>query len=291
MKEVPGWIKAPLVIGLCGWLLWRELKAPARAAKESKLVRSARNLTVAVVAGAAVQYAEMPLVRPLATWVEASRFGLIKFLGLPVWLEVPLAFMALDYTLYLWHALNHRVRFLWRFHQPHHSDRDMDASTALRFHFGEVALSVGWRAAQVVVIGVSPLSYSVWQTGLILSILFHHSNVRLAERTERLLGRVLITPRMHEIHHSNVHEESDSNWSSGLSLWDRLHGTLRLDIPSEQITIGVPAYSRADDVVLQEVLEMPFKAQRESWRLPEGRLLEERLLEERAEGTGNGDGT
>ena len=140
MKEVPGWIKAPLVIGLCGWLLWRELKAPARAAKESKLVRSARNLTVAAVAGAAVQYAEMPLVRPLAAWVEASRFGLIKFLGLPVWLEVPLAFMALDYTLYLWHALNHRVRFLWRFHQPHHSDRDMDASTALRFHFGEVAL-------------------------------------------------------------------------------------------------------------------------------------------------------
>ena len=286
MKEVPGWIKASLVVGLCGWLLWRELRVPARAAKESKLVRNARNLTVAAVAGAAVQYAEMPLVRPLAAWVEAGSFGLVKILRLAVWLEVPLAFLALDYTLYLWHALNHRVAFLWRFHQPHHSDRDMDASTALRFHFGEVALSVGWRAAQIVVIGVSPLSYSVWQTGLILSILFHHSNVRLSDRTERLVRQVLVTPRMHEIHHSNVHEEADSNWSSGLSLWDRLHGTLRLDVPSEQITIGIPAYSRADDVVLSEVLEMPFRAQRESWRLPEGRLLAER-----AEGTGNGDGT
>ena len=84
---------------------------------------------------------------------------------------------------------------------------------------------------------------------------------------------------MHEIHHSNVHEEADSNWSSSLSLWDRLHGTLRLDVPREQITIGVPAYSQAEDVVLPKVLEMPFTAQRESWRLPEGRLREERREE------------
>ena len=279
MREVPGWIKFPLVAGLCGWLLWRELRAPARAAKESKLVRNARNLTVAAVAGAAVQYAEMPLVRPLAIWVETRGFGLVKFWGLPLWLEVPLAILALDYTLYLWHTLTHRVPLLWRFHQPHHADRDMDASTAVRFHFGEVALSAGWRAAQIVLIGVTPLSYSVWQTGLILSILFHHSNVRLSDRTDRLLGWVLVTPRMHEIHHSNVHEEADSNWSSGLSLWDRLHGTLRLDVPTERITIGVPAYSQAEDVVLPKVLEMPFTEQRESWRLPEGRLLEERREE------------
>ena len=265
-----------MVAGLCGWLLWRELRTPARAAKESKLVRNARNLTVAAVAGAAVQYAEMPLVRPLAAWVEMRGFGLVRFLGLPVWLEVPLAILALDYTLYVWHVLTHRVPLLWRFHQPHHADRDMDASTAVRFHFGEVALSAGWRAAQIVLIGVTPLSFSVWQTGLILCILFHHSNVRLSGRAESLLGWVLITPRMHEIHHSNVHEEADSNWSSGLSLWDRLHGTLRLDVPTEQITIGVPAYSQAEDVALPKVLEMPFTRQRESWRLPEGRLIEER---------------
>ena len=105
---------------------------------------------------------------------------------------------------------------------------------------------------------------------LVLCILFHHSNVRLAPRTERLLGNFLITPRMHEIHHSNVQEESDSNWSSGFSFWDRIHGTLRLDVPPEEITIGVPAYSEPADVTLPKVLGMPFVEQRPSWQLPAG---------------------
>ena len=276
MKEVPGWIKTPLVLGLCGWLLWRELRTPARAAKESKFLRSGRNLAVAAVAGATIQYVEIPIVRPLAAWVETRKFGLIKLLDLPRWIEIPLTILVLDYTLYLWHLLNHRVPFLWRFHQPHHTDRDMDASTALRFHFGEVSLSVGWRAAQIVLIGVSSITYSIWQTVLLLCILFHHSNVRLSDKAERLLGCVLVTPRMHEIHHSNVHAESNSNWSSGLSLWDRLHRTLCSHIPTEEITIGVPAYSHERDVVLPKVLEMPFISQKESWRLSEERLIEDR---------------
>ena len=154
----------------------------------------------------------------------------------------------------------------------------MDISTAVRFHFGEIFISVGWRAIQVVSIGVSPIAYSIWQIGVLLCILFHHSNVRLHRKMERVIGSVLVTPRMHEIHHSNVHAESDSNWSSGLSLWDRLHGTLRDDVPSEEITIGVPAYSSAKEVILSKILRMPFVRQKESWRLPEGRLLEDRRL-------------
>lgn len=271
-KEVPGWVKAPLLIGLCGWLLWRELRSPARRSRESKAVRTARNLTVAGIAGVAVEYAEMPVALRLARLAEKRRWGILKKLSLPAWLEIPLAVLALDYTLYHWHALCHKNALLWRFHQPHHADRDMDASTALRFHFGEVTLSVGWRAAQVAVIGVSPLAFSVWQTMLVSCILFHHSNVLLSPKTERLLGSFLITPRMHEIHHSDVQEESDSNWSSGLSFWDRLHGTLRLDVPTEQITIGVPAYSKPEDVTLPKVLEMPFVEQRPSWQLPDGTL-------------------
>ena len=270
MKEVPAWVKVPLVAALCGWLLWRELRSPARRSRESKALRTARNLAIAGVAGLAVEYAEMPVALRLARLVEKRRWGILKKLSLPAWLEIPLAVLALDYTLYHWHAQCHKNRFLWRFHQPHHADLDMDASTALRFHFGEVTLSVGWRALQVVVIGVSPLAFSVWQTMLVLCILFHHSNVRLAPGTERLLGSFLITPRMHEIHHSNVQEESDSNWSSSFSFWDRIHGTLRLDVPPEQITIGVPAYGEPQDVTLSKVLRMPFAGQRPSWRLPDG---------------------
>ena len=270
MKEILGWIRAPLILGFCGWLLWNEVRNPTRGTKESKLLRSGRNLAIAAVAAASVQYVEMPIAWPLSIWAEVRNFGLVRIFGLPAWIEIPVTLLALDYTLYWWHLLNHRVAFLWRFHQPHHTDRDMDASTALRFHFGEVVLSTGWRAAQIVLIGVSPLAYSIWQIALILSILFHHSNLKLNKNVERLLGFVLVTPRMHEIHHSNIHSDSDSNWSSGLSLWDRLHGTLCEHEPSTNITIGVPAYSDEKDVVLTKVIKMPFTSQRESWRFPEG---------------------
>jgi sterol desaturase/sphingolipid hydroxylase (fatty acid hydroxylase superfamily) len=272
-KELPGWIRVPLIVGFCGWILWREFRTPARRGIESKALRNARNLAIAGVAGAAVQLAEMPVAVRLTRRVERRRWGLLKWLRLPAWTETPLAILALDYTLYVWHVLTHRNPLLWRFHQPHHVDIDMDATTALRFHFGEIGLSVGWRAAQIAVIGVSPLAFSIWQTGLLMSIVFHHSNVRLDPATERRLGRWLITPRMHEIHHSNVEDEANSNWSSGLSIWDRLHGTLRLDVPHEQITIGVPAYADPEDVTLGKTLEMPFVEQREPWRSPDGRLL------------------
>jgi sterol desaturase/sphingolipid hydroxylase (fatty acid hydroxylase superfamily) len=167
-------------------------------------------------------------------------------------------------------VLVHRVPWLWRFHKVHHVDLDLDASTALRFHFGEMAISTIWRAAQVRALGVSPLALSVWQTALLLSILFHHSNVELPLALERRLGRFIVTPRMHGIHHSIVREETDSNWSSGLTIWDRLHGTLRLGIPQEEITIGVPSYRDPREVVLPEVLRMPFRKQRPTWCLPDG---------------------
>src|SRR6185436_10383350 len=109
------------------------------------------------------------------------------------------------------------------------------------FHFGELALSVPVRAAQMIVIGVDPSALWLWQTIVFASILFHHSNLRLPRSLESVLVRLIVTPRMHGIHHSDRVEETNSNWSSLLSVWDVLHRTLRLDVPQERITIGVPA--------------------------------------------------
>jgi len=144
---------------------------------------------------------------------------------LPLWAETPLAVGLLDCTLYAWRVLVHQVPWLWRFHMVHHADLDMDASTALRFHFAELTISVPWRAARVAVIGVSPLALSTWQTFLFCSILFHHSNARLLIGLGRRLSRLLVTPRVHGMHHSIIKEEINSNWSSGLTLWDWLRGT------------------------------------------------------------------
>lgn len=264
--KVPSWLSGALVLGAFGALVWLERRRPLREERESKLTRSARNLAVAAAGAAALRLTEAPVAERLTALVERRKVGLLKLVRLPVWLEVAGAVMLLDYTLYLWHVLTHRVPWLWRFHVVHHIDLDLDATTALRFHFAELAVSVPWRAAQILVLGVSPLALSVWQTLLMLSILFHHSNVRLPAGLERRLNLFVVTPRMHGIHHSVVREEADSNWSSGLTLWDRLHGTLCLDVPQDAVDIGVPAYREPREVGLTSMLALPFGEERPTWR-------------------------
>ncbi|HEX2253937.1 MAG TPA: sterol desaturase family protein [Thermoanaerobaculia bacterium] len=266
---LPTWVTALATGTTFLGLLWLERRRPLRRERESKGVRTARNLAVAGLSAATVQLAEAPVALPLARWTARRRYGLVQRLPLPAWARTALAVLLLDYTLYLWHVATHQVPFLWRFHKPHHADLDLDASTALRFHFGEMALSVPWRAAQVLLVGAGPRALTLWQTLVLVEILFHHSNVELSEPVDRRLSWLLVTPRMHGIHHSAVPEESDSNWSNLLTLWDRLHGTFRQDVPQEALRLGVPDHQDPAEVTLPRVLEMPFvEGSRDRYRFP-----------------------
>jgi sterol desaturase/sphingolipid hydroxylase (fatty acid hydroxylase superfamily) len=258
-------ITAAVIVIVGASMIVAERFAPLRRTVESKLRRIVRNLSVGGVSLALMSLMQAPLLQPVASWIARERIGLMQFVQWPRWIETLLAVVLLDYTLWWWHWASHRVPFFWRFHLVHHIDRDMDASTALRFHFGELALSVPVRALQMILIGVDSRTLWLWQTILFASLLFHHSNVRLPLRFERLLVRVIVTPRMHGIHHSDRRGETNSNWSSLLSAWDFLHRTMRLDIPQEQIVIGVPAYHDPRDVTLGEILLLPFRSQRDDW--------------------------
>jgi sterol desaturase/sphingolipid hydroxylase (fatty acid hydroxylase superfamily) len=213
-------------------------------------------------------------VGPLARRVEARRLGVSHWLqgriGLSDGARDVVAVVLMDYTLYLWHVLSHRVPWLFRFHQVHHADLDLDTSTALRFHFGEFVAGVPYRAAQIAAIGVSPRALIVWQRLTAISVMFHHSNMRLPVRVERWLARVVMTPRLHGIHHSIVRDEQDSNWSSGLTVWDRLHGTYRANVPQPAIEIGVADYRTRESVRLSKILAMPFADAAPTGRLPDG---------------------
>jgi sterol desaturase/sphingolipid hydroxylase (fatty acid hydroxylase superfamily) len=180
----------------------------------------------------------------------------------------------MDLTFYWWHVANHRVPFLWRFHNVHHIDPDLDVSTAFRFHFGEVALSAAFRVAQVSAIGLSGWMFAVYELVFQVNTAFHHSNVRLPIQLERLLNLVIVTPRMHGIHHSQVRDETNSNYSVVFSWWDRLHRTLGLNIPQSAIVIGVPAYSHPADNRLWNALLLPFQRQRDYWRGLDGTAIE-----------------
>ncbi|MCU1333731.1 MAG: fatty acid hydroxylase superfamily protein, partial [Candidatus Angelobacter sp.] len=158
--------RVALSLGVLAGLVLLERKRPLRRERESKLRRNGRNLVVASLGAIIVHLLEAPVVGPLAGLVGQKRLGLLMRLNLPRPLEIVAAVVLMDYTLYLWHVLTHRVPFLWRFHAVHHVDLDLDASTALRFHFGELAVSVPYRAAQVVLLGVDAEALSYWQTFL-----------------------------------------------------------------------------------------------------------------------------
>jgi sterol desaturase/sphingolipid hydroxylase (fatty acid hydroxylase superfamily) len=253
-----GFLKIAGFVGILGGIFFLERRRPLRSETESKTRRNERNLVVAALGALTIHFAESPIICPLAKIVERRRWGLLKVLKLPRIAEVIAAVLLLDYTLYLQHILHHRVPILWRFHAVHHVDLDLDASTALRFHFGEIAFSIPYRIVQVLLIGVDPQVLLGWQSFLLLSILFHHSNVRLPKSVENRLVHFIVTPRMHGIHHSNEPQNQNSNWSGGLTLWDALHGTLTLGIPQHQVEIGVKGFERPEQVTLPKILAQPF---------------------------------
>jgi sterol desaturase/sphingolipid hydroxylase (fatty acid hydroxylase superfamily) len=253
-------VRGGLLLTAAGGVLFLERRRHARPYRESRSVHAARNLAVAGIAAATVHVLETPIVVPIARAVARRRWGLTRVLR-PPWLRIIVAVALLDYTLYIWHIIVHRVPWLWRFHLVHHVDLDLDTTTGLRFHAGELAASVPWRAAQVAIIGVTPTALTLWQSLTIASVLFHHSNVALTDRAERVLSWILATPRMHAIHHSVQLAQRHSNFSSGLSIWDRLHGTARFDATASDVTIGVSGYLSSSDVGLARILELPFEHQ------------------------------
>ena len=246
-----------------------EERRPVRRRVEKKSRHVARDLAVAALSGLAAAIVQERLVAPVAARVARRRLGLLSRMRLPGTMNVVAGVLLLDYTLFLWHRLNHHVPALWRFHRVHHVDLDMDAWTALRFHFGEMALAGILRMVQIRLIGPDPAAVTIWQSLLLPSIFFHHSKIALPADVERALSRVVVTPRMHATHHSAVQAESDSNWSSLFSMWDRLHGTFQLDMEQDAITIGVPRYLSPAAVTIGRVLALPLEATRDDWTVDE----------------------
>ena len=249
-----------------------ERARPLRQAKAPLLPRLLVNLAVSAVAFGTAALLVAPAVRTTMGYTEPGSLGLIPLLGLGGAAEVVAVFLLLDLTFYYWHVANHRFAILWRFHNVHHVDPDLDVSTAFRFHFVEVGFSAAFRAAQVLLIGPSFAAYLVYEIAFLLGTLFHHSNLRLPVRFERALNFIAVTPRMHGIHHSDVREENMSNFGVVFSWWDRLHRTLRLSIPQDHITIGIPGYAKPGDNRLPHCFLLPFETQRDYWS---GRLVRE----------------
>ena len=212
-----------------------------------------RNLALGALNSVLVAVVFAGLWVAAAAWAETNGWGLLRLAELPVWLHAVLAVLLLDMWTYAWHRMNHRVPFLWRFHRVHHSDAQMDVTTASRFHTGEIVLSSLLRIPLIVALGVTAWELVLYETLMFAVVQFHHANVALPPRVEAVVNKLVVTPAMHKVHHSRWQPETDSNYSAFLSVWDRLFGSFRRREALHEVELGLDAF---DDDGHQSILGM-----------------------------------
>ena len=214
----------------------RPLSAALRRSAE-RGYRIARNLGLGGINALASWLIVVPASAAAAYWALDWR---------PPWLAgVPgLAFdlLILDLWIYWWHRANHVVPFLWRFHLVHHLDEFLDATSALRFHAGEVLLSAIVRAGVIFVLDIPLASVVIFETLVAMFTMFHHSNVRLPPRLERLVSLLIVTPSIHWVHHHAIRRDTDSNYATVLSAWDRVFASRSPTSRTADMPIGVEAH-------------------------------------------------
>jgi sterol desaturase/sphingolipid hydroxylase (fatty acid hydroxylase superfamily) len=253
----------PLATSGFALLFVMERRRPLRRRVSSTPERLRKNLELGAITGAAIQMVALPAIAATARLAERRRLGLLQRIHLPEGMRIALAVILLDYTYYWWHWMLHHLPFLWRFHLVHHTDLDLDLTTALRFHLGEWILSLPFRMLQTIAIGAPERSVRAFESAMFMAIMFHHSNLRLPLQADRWLRHLLVTPRMHGIHHSIVERQTNSNFGTLFTAWDHMHGTITLGVPQEEITIGVPAYRSERELSFVALMALPFEPQRQ----------------------------
>jgi len=252
-----------LLRGLISWggfvlFLFFEVVRPYRQPSVSKMKRLMTNISLTVLNSAILSLIFAAATINTAMHVSGNRLGLLNIISLPLWAKVFLTVLFMDFMLYVWHLLNHEIPFFWRFHRVHHSDLNMDVSTATRFHIGELSLSAVIKIGLIYFIGADLVSVIIFESLLVLTAQFQHSSLKVPESFEKVFWIFFVPPSMHRIHHSVKIHERDTNYGTILSVWDRLLGTLLKDIEQEKIIIGLGPYREPEKLGLPHLLLMPF---------------------------------
>jgi sterol desaturase/sphingolipid hydroxylase (fatty acid hydroxylase superfamily) len=192
----------------------------------------------------------------VARWAADAGVGVLNAVPAPQWLGISAAIVALDLVSYFWHRANHRVAFLWRFHQVHHSDPTFTASTGVRFHPGELLLSLPVRLTAVALVGASAEAVVLFEIVFTVANLVEHGDIDLPLRFERLMGYAFITPALHRRHHTKPGPERDTNFGTTFAIWDRLFGTRADSDSATTIETGLPGMG---ELTLPRVFVLPLQ--------------------------------
>jgi len=189
---------------------------------------------------------------------QIFHFDLYGRLGLTSFWRIVLTIFILDFAMYVWYRFNHSVSFLWRFHRVHHSDRHVDVTTASRFHFGEMTLSAVINYSLILSLGASIGEVRIFELIFVFMTQLAHSNIRLFKPLEDFIWFIFVSPSMHRIHHSDIRRQTDSNYGTVFSIWDRLFKTLFKDVDVQKVHFGLKEFQDPKELTLVSLILMPF---------------------------------
>lgn len=219
------------------------------------------NLSIVILSSALLRVVFPAAAVGAALWAEANGYGLMRVVGLNGVVAGIIAFVVLDFAVWFEHLVSHKIPLLWRIHRMHHADTGFDVTTALRFHPLEILVSMLWKAAIVIALGAPVVSVLIFEIVLNGTSMFNHSNIRLPDRVDAILRRVIVTPDMHRVHHSTNPAETDSNYGFNFSFWDRLLSTYTR-VPAlgqDGMNIGLNEYRDDRPAGLWWSLALPFR--------------------------------
>lgn len=243
-----------------GMALW-EWFAPRRHLVAGRRPRWPGNLGILAIDIAAVRLLAPISAVGMALIATENGWGLLALLGLPTWAAIFMGVIALDLVIYVQHVVFHHVPPLWRLHRMHHADIDIDVTTGLRFHPLEILVSLAIKLAAIAALGVPAVAVLIFEVLLNATSMFNHSNVALPAWLEPIARWIVVTPQMHQVHHSIVRRETDSNFGFNLPWWDRLFGTYRAEPAAGEkgVVIGLPIFRNAAEMHIVRLLTQPFR--------------------------------
>ena len=240
--------------------IW-EWYAPRRHLIAGRVPRWPGNLGILAIDIVAVRLLIPTAAVGVALIAADAGWGLFRLLGVPYWAALVAGVIVLDLVIYLQHVVFHYVPVLWRLHRMHHADIDIDVTTGLRFHPLEILLSMLIKMAAVAALGVPAVAVVIFEVLLNGTAMFNHSNVALPPWLDTIARWIVVTPQMHQVHHSIEREETDSNFGFNLPWWDRLFGTYRAAPRAGEkgIVIGLPIFRDLAELRITRLLTQPFR--------------------------------
>jgi len=191
-------------------------------------------------------------------WCINHHFGLLQWISMPLWLQMITGLLLLDLVgAYTIHLIQHKIKWMWKFHIVHHADSYVDTTTANRHHPGESVFRAVFTIIAVFVAGAPAWLVMLYQSLSAVLSQFNHANINMPEWLDKPLRFVIVTPNMHRIHHHFVRPETDTNYGNIFSLWDRLFSTYLITDP-HNIKYGLDVLNDRNDESISTMLKIPF---------------------------------